>query len=532
MDYQPQSSNYYERLGLDTDVSELQIKSAFFSAVREYPPEKESELHKLIREAYDVLINPHSKNEYDTRLTHGDALASIEEELNDAEENEDNYEQERLLKKLINLAPKFGMYRNKLGLVYMELEQWDDALSQFSKAIKIDSDNPVYQLNAGFAAKGMDNLSEAENHFLKAYELDPEDYSPSRALASLYFFDYENAEKAHQILDVAINADGKIDFQDFFCIYDKMKYYTFKGEEELLKSQLAVLHEIVTNEQEKSFAAFMLRDIAFQLYEVNIFELAEKFILEAVALTPDDEDLIAFKNEIVKNVKMIKSLRTIQKSSKVHDFIQHLMTIYVARYYGEIDESEYSEKMDDAMSILKNITDLDPHASEVKESFAYIKRNHPNVYSINNEFFDMIQNLPPASRQQFSCPSCSEKFNVPKYDYGGYSCPDCNTNLQYDSSGLRRASGGYSSGSSSSSSSSGCYIATAVYGDYEHENVRLFRGFRDEVLLNSVLGRIFVKVYYAVSPSLAKHLKPDSPISLVIRHYCLDKFAKVLKLFP
>ena len=530
MEYQPQSSNYYERLGLETSVSELEIKSAFFTAVREYPPEKEADLHKLVREAYDVLINPHSRNEYDTRLTHGDALSSLEDELNEAEEIEDNYEQERLLKKLVNLAPKFGMYRNKLGLVYMELEQWEAALSQFGKAIKIDSDNPVYRLNAGFAAKGMDNLSEAENHFLKAYELDPEDYSPSRALASLYFFDYENAEKAHQILDVAINADGQIDFQDFFCIYDKLKYYTFKREEKELDSQLTILHEIITNEQEKSFVAFMLRDIAFQLYEINVFELAEKFIVEAVELTPDDEDLIAFKNEIIKNVKMVKSLKTIQKSSKVHDFIQHLMTIYVARYYGEFEETEYQEQIDQAMSILKNIMNVDPHSSEIKASFAYIKRNHPHVYRINNEFFDMIQNLPPASSVQHACPNCRETFNFPKYDYGSYSCPKCQTSVSYDSSGVRKASGGYSSGGGYSSSSSGCYIATAVYGDYEHENVRLFRGFRDKVLLNSRLGRIFVRVYYAVSPSLARHLKPESPISILIRRYCLARFAKVLKL--
>jgi tetratricopeptide (TPR) repeat protein len=522
VDYQPQSSNYYERLGLGTDVSELQIKSAFFTAVREYPPEKEADLHKLIREAYDVLVNPHSRTEYDTRLTHGDALTSIETDLSAAEKNEDNYEQERLLKKLINLAPKFGIYRNKLGLVYMELDQWNDALSQFSKAIKIDSVNPVYQLNAGFAAKGIDNLSEAENYFLKAYELDPEDYSPSRALASLYFFDYENAEKAHQILDVAINADGQIDFQDFFCIYDKLKFYTFKRDEKELDSQLTVLHEIISNEQEKSFVAFMLRDIAFQLYEINVFELAQKFIVTAVELTPDDEDLVDFKNEIVKHVKIVKSLKTIQKSSKVHDFIQHLMTVYVANYYGEFEDAEYREQTDQAISILRNIMDVDPHATQIKESFAYIKRNHPHVYRLNNEFFDKIQNFPAASSVEHACPNCREKFNFPKYNYGSYSCPSCHTDVSYDSTGVSRAS-------SYSTSSGGCYIATAVYGDYEHENVKLFRGFRDEVLLESSFGRLFVKVYYALSPFLAKRLNPESKISTVIRCCMLDKLAKIIK---
>lgn len=522
MDYQPQSSNYYERLGLGTDVSEVQIKTAFFTAVREYPPEKEAELHKLIREAYDVLVNPHSRNEYDTRLTHGDALTSIEAELSDAEEIEDNYEQERLLKKLINLAPKFGIYRNKLGLVFMELEQWDDALSQFTKAITIDPDNPVYHLNAGFAAKSMENLSEAENHFLKSYELDPEDYSPSRALASLYFFEYDNAEKAHQILDVAINADGQIDFQDFFCIYDKMKYFTFKGEEGELQKQLELLHEIVTNEQEKSFVSYMLGDIAWQLFDLKVFELAEKFILEAVVLTPDDEETVQFKNEIQKNVKIIKSVKTIQKSSKVHDFIQHLMTVYVANYYGEFSEGEFDEQLQEGISILRNVMTVDPHATKIKESLSYIKRNHPHVYRLNDELFDLIQQYPPAISEQHACPKCREKFNFTKFNYGSYSCPNCNASVNYDSSGVSSGYGGYSS-------SSGCYIATAVYGDYDHENVRLFRKFRDQVLLKSPFGRLFVKIYYAISPSLARHLGPESHISTVIRRYFLDRIARMVK---
>lgn len=522
MDYQPQSSNFYERLGLETDVSEVQIKTAFFTAVREYPPEKEAELHKLIREAYDVLVNPHSRNEYDTRLTHGDALTSIEAELSDAEEIEDNYEQERLLKKLINLAPKFGIYRNKLGLVFMELEQWDDALSQFTKAITIDPDNPVYYLNAGFAAKSMENLSEAENHFLKSYELDPEDYSPSRALASLYFFEYDNAEKAHQILDVAINADGQIDFQDFFCIYDKMKYFTFKGEEGELQKQLELLHEIVTNEQEKSFVSYMLGDIAWQLFDLKVFELAEKFILEAVVLTPDDEETIRFKNEIQKNVRIIKSIKTIQKSKKVHDFIQHLMTLYVANYYGEFEEGEFREEFEQAREVLVNIMNVDPHATEIKDSLAEIKRLHPKVYDINSRFFDMIQDLPAATRIQYACPNCRESFNFTKYNFGTYSCPSCNTGVVYDSSGVRESSGYSSAG--------GCYIATAVYGDYDHENVRLFRRFRDEVLMQSLFGRLFVKVYYAISPELARRLSPESAVSNVIRQFFLDKVAKIIKL--
>ena len=82
--------------------------------------------------------------------------------------------------------------------------------------------------------------------------------------------------------------------------------------------------------------------------------------------------------------------------------------------------------------------------------------------------------------------------------------------------------------STSGSSSDGCYIATAVYGSYDCPDVWTLRRFRDEVLRASVLGRLFIRGYYAVSPGLAKHLgsKPlfQKPVKMA-----LDSFVSHLK---
>lgn len=51
----------------------------------------------------------------------------------------------------------------------------------------------------------------------------------------------------------------------------------------------------------------------------------------------------------------------------------------------------------------------------------------------------------------------------------------------------------------------GCYIATAVYGSYDDPSVLVLRQFRDEKLNRSTLGRVFIRTYYAISPSLARH---------------------------
>lgn len=61
-----------------------------------------------------------------------------------------------------------------------------------------------------------------------------------------------------------------------------------------------------------------------------------------------------------------------------------------------------------------------------------------------------------------------------------------------------RTSGG------TSSSSGGCYVATCVYGSYDCPPVWTLRRYRDYVLSETVYGRLFIKLYYAVSPTLVK----------------------------
>ena len=53
-------------------------------------------------------------------------------------------------------------------------------------------------------------------------------------------------------------------------------------------------------------------------------------------------------------------------------------------------------------------------------------------------------------------------------------------------------------------SSGGCYVATAVYGSYDCPQVWTLRRFRDLSLAKTRCGRLFIKGYYAVSPTVVK----------------------------
>lgn len=83
-------------------------------------------------------------------------------------------------------------------------------------------------------------------------------------------------------------------------------------------------------------------------------------------------------------------------------------------------------------------------------------------------------------------------------------------------------------GTGISSAAEGCYVATWVYGNYDHPQVLELRKFRDHYLSKSQFGRRFIKLYYKYSPTLVEKLKNSQTINYAIRKV-LDQFIKAIK---
>jgi len=56
-------------------------------------------------------------------------------------------------------------------------------------------------------------------------------------------------------------------------------------------------------------------------------------------------------------------------------------------------------------------------------------------------------------------------------------------------------------------SNENCFIATAAYGSFMHDDVKLLRQFRDAYLLSNTPGKWFVDMYYDVSPPIADFIR-------------------------
>jgi hypothetical protein len=63
----------------------------------------------------------------------------------------------------------------------------------------------------------------------------------------------------------------------------------------------------------------------------------------------------------------------------------------------------------------------------------------------------------------------------------------------------------------------GCFIATAAFGSYLNPHVRALRTFRDSYLVTNGPGRVFVRLYYAVSPSAAAFIRKSETLRSAVR---------------
>lgn len=72
------------------------------------------------------------------------------------------------------------------------------------------------------------------------------------------------------------------------------------------------------------------------------------------------------------------------------------------------------------------------------------------------------------------------------------------------------------------SSGGGCFIATAAYGTPLDPQIDILRAWRDTTLKNCAAGRLFIKVYYKISPPIADFIRP--------RNYLRKAFRVVIEL--
>ena len=345
------TTDHYDVLGVAATADDREIKRAFYRLLKENPPEQKPKEYQRLREAYDVLSDPVARREYDSMAQFGAEIDALRKRAEDVlgEDEPDYDEAERLLKKAIVLGPNIGLLRQLLGQCYLDAERPADALRQFERATTINPDNAGYQLGYGRALKASGRTTEAERVIRSAWARDPEDYAAPRALAAL-LYEEGRKQEAHHVLDEAIGADGKVDFQDFFCLYDKLHFHLFDGENDELRRLLNEVSTLAKNEADRRFASFLLFRTGGHLHDVRAYKVSAEFFEAAHRLEPSEElqEVVETERRSAAIDEAFHSVIEQAERKGMNDVVLELAKIHAGSYFDFVDEDDFSRRMREA----------------------------------------------------------------------------------------------------------------------------------------------------------------------------------------
>lgn len=193
-------------------------------------------------------------------------------------------------------------------------------------------------------------------------------------------------------------------------------------------------------------------------------------------ITSDEEKLEAVKR-VAKDVRFL--IGTEYKSE------QDLWRVYSAelkQLYADLHVEKYSE-FSNTMYLLGDTID---------DTFNGYDELHTESVSAWKSAIEITIGL----KNYYSNPAHLESIiqeyeaKIQKYE------PEYSAYKKNNSSGEKTFSSGTKEGN--------CYIATAVYGSYNCPQVWTLRRYRDYSLASTLKGRLFIRIYYLISPYLVK----------------------------
>ena len=206
------SDDFYARLGMPHTASRDEIKRAYLQLVKSYPPERAPEEFKRIREAYETLISPSTRQEYDRRPD--PAVHECVRRAQEAMTSKDYVRAERHFKEALVKAPELHFVRNMLGLCFLYQGEAEKAVVQYERLLKAGEVEATWLGNAGVAYRMAKRYGDAERAFKEAI-LRSDDVAVDYyiGLADV-FVDQGQHGNALKVLEKGIGADAKIDFND------------------------------------------------------------------------------------------------------------------------------------------------------------------------------------------------------------------------------------------------------------------------------------------------------------------------------
>ena len=370
--------NYYETLGILQDADQSMIKRAYYAAVKKHSPDKDPDMFKGIRAAYETLSKPEKREEYDKLFRH-DVTDQVRQELLASRDLLANHQYKEVANRLTDKKkPKYDNAELNLILAKAYLGMGKSGLADAlaKKILESEPDNAEAVILLASACVKKGHIYKADEHYLKWLERNPVN---SKVWGSYLVHVQDNfplflPDEIERAFDI-----DKSNLKDYPHLYlvgcgcamkNDLEYRALEFLEEFTKCLKA---GIDLGKEEYEVIVHIFRDLAKSRILRASISGALPTLLQSKHRHPDVEDALSVLETFAAWVAL-------SKDARIHDIFRDYTELLIA-----FDGCE-SCKNDRGTMELYIIENLD----ELRSCLRIIRQEHPKLYSLDTKFFSDV----------------------------------------------------------------------------------------------------------------------------------------------
>ncbi len=387
-------SDYYATLQVNHDVSAAEIKRAYFGLVRTYPPDRYPEQFMKIRNAYEVLIDPNTRHEYDSYASLPPVVKLYYNEGRQAFESGDYINAIKFLEEVLKFFKHFNVVNCMLGDAYLENGNSGKAIKIFEELVRREPQN------AGFAGRLAHSYGlrgwhyKAIDQYNYALSLDEDNISLWLGLIKGYLT-AGDLDEAVETIREGLEVSNEKGWDNLELYYQYIIINIMTGDLESMDNNIEELkRKTLSDEDSKANVAWFLAMLSRMINNIGLDFIAASTIDAATALLPEDPDIREIEAEINDSSSIYFQIKKLRKDHGISELIFDMLTHEI---YGQsLEESEEDEDEDEVHNFETQqfamefhlVADIDVYRSEIIR----LKKNYPGLYELKENFFNRVIN--------------------------------------------------------------------------------------------------------------------------------------------
>ncbi len=377
--------DYYSTLNIAKKATTMEIKKAYFALVRTFPPERNPKEFMKIREAYEVLVDENTRQQYDLVDSMPDIVQLYFKEGRKALDEGDAEKAILLLEKVIKSYPRFSVVNSLLGEAYIKNENSGKAIRIFEKLVDQEKNNAgfVRQLAQAYAMRGWHK--KAVKQFRLALSLDEDNISLWLGLVGCYLKG-KDFERAKETVLEGIEVSHRKGWDNLELYYHIIQIDIFTQDHISMQKHLEEMkNKAVEKEEERANVAWFLAALSKKIHNMGLYEESAAAIDTAYALQPNDKEIAIIKKEVDTQYSILAGIKKLEEDSSINSTLAEMFDC-------ELHVCDDEDCLDCKISQFFFEMDIISEIESFRRDILQLKNFYPELYDMKKDFFDNVLN--------------------------------------------------------------------------------------------------------------------------------------------